>query len=61
MKKIGLGIIGLGYIGKIHLIHSLQLTNANLVAVSDISKRALNKAKSLGVKKTFTDYELLLK
>jgi predicted dehydrogenase len=30
------------------------------VAVSDISKNALNKAKKLGVKKTYTDYEMLL-
>jgi UDP-N-acetylglucosamine 3-dehydrogenase len=61
MKKIGLGIIGLGYVGKIHLRHSLKLSNINLVAVSDLSKTALNEAKNAGIKKTFTSYEQLLK
>jgi predicted dehydrogenase len=61
MKKVGLGIIGLGYIGKIHLRHGLKLKNARIVGVSDLSKRALNDAKILGVKKTFTNYEELLK
>jgi len=61
MKKIGLGIIGLGYIGKVHLRNSLKLTDANLVAVSDISKRSLNEAKKDGAKKTYTSYEKLLK
>lgn len=61
MKKIGLGIIGLGYIGKVHLRHSLKLVNANLLAVSDMSKKALAIAKEAGVKKTFTNYEQLLK
>ena len=53
-------MIGLGYIGKIHLRNSLRLANASLEAVSDVSKRALNDAKKDGVKKTFTSYEHLL-
>jgi len=61
MKKVGLGIIGLGYIGKIHLRHCLRLPNVNLVAVSDLSKKALNEAKNIDIKKTFTSYEQLLK
>jgi predicted dehydrogenase len=61
MKKVGLGIIGLGYVGKIHLRHSLKLPNINLVAVSDLSKKALKEAKNAGIKKTFTSYEQLLK
>jgi len=61
MKKVGLGIIGLGYIGKIHMRHSLKLPNVNLIAVSDLSKRALKEAKNAGIKKTFTNYEQLLK
>jgi len=60
MQKVGLGIIGLGYIGKLHLKHSLKLPNVNLVAVSDLSKRALKEAKNAGIKKTFTNYEQLL-
>jgi myo-inositol 2-dehydrogenase/D-chiro-inositol 1-dehydrogenase len=61
MKKVGLGIIGLGYVGKIHLRNSLKMPNVNLVAVSDLSKKALNEAKNDGIKKTFTSYEQLLK
>lgn len=61
MKKVGLGIIGLGYVGKIHLKHSLKMPNINLIAVSDLSKKALNEVKNSGIKKTFTSYEQLLK
>jgi predicted dehydrogenase len=61
LKKIGLGIIGLGYVGKIHLQHSLKLDNANLIGVADLSKKALDTAKNVGVKKVFTNYEQLLK
>lgn len=59
MNKLKLGIIGLGYVGKIHLQHTLKLPNINLIAVSDLSKKALNEAKNAGVKKTFTNYEHL--
>ena len=61
MKEVGLGIIGLGYVGKIHLRHALKLPDVNLIAVSDLSKKALNEAKNAGIKKTFTSYEQLLK
>jgi len=60
MKKVNLGIIGLGSMGKGHLDNSLKLANANLVAVSDVSKKALKVAKNAGIKKTYTDYEQLL-
>ena len=61
MKTVKLGIIGLGYIGQTHLRHSLKLTNTQVSAVADLSKKALSNAKKAGVKKTFTDYESLLK
>lgn len=60
MDKVKLGLIGLGYIGKVHLRNCLRLKSAKLVAVSDISKKALNLAKRMGVKKTFRDYQQLL-
>ncbi len=60
MKKVNLGIIGLGSIGSLHLNNCLKLSNANLVAVSDVSKKALAAAKVAGVKKTYADYEQLL-
>lgn len=61
MPKLNLGLIGLGYIGKSHFKNALRLANADLVAVADVSKRALRTAKKSGVKKTYTDYEQLLK
>ena len=60
-EKINLGLIGLGYIGKFHLRNCLKLESANLVAVADISKKALKLAKKWGIKQTFTDYHQLLK
>jgi myo-inositol 2-dehydrogenase / D-chiro-inositol 1-dehydrogenase len=59
--KIGLGIIGLGFIGQLHLKHALQLKGASVEAVADISKKALAKAKESGAKKTYTDYNDLLR
>jgi len=61
MEKIRLGLIGLGYIGKIHFRHCQKLANAKLIAASDLSKKALKKANDAGVKKTYTDYKQLLK
>ena len=60
MDKVKMGLIGLGYIGKTHLRNCLKLKSAKLVAVSDISKKALNLAKRMGVKKTFRNYQQLL-
>jgi len=61
MKKIGLGIIGLGYVGKLHLRHSLKIPNVHHIAVSDLSRKALNEAKNAGIKRIFANYEQLLK
>jgi len=60
-KKINLGIIGLGFIGKVHLRNCLSLKSVNAVAVADVSKKALKYARELGVKRLFTDYHELLK
>ena len=61
MKQIKLGLIGLGYIGQVHLRNCLRLQNAKLEAVADVSKKALSSAKRLGVNQTFQDYNELLK
>jgi predicted dehydrogenase len=60
MKKVRLGLIGLGYIGKVHLRNCLNLKSAKLTAVCDISRKALRHARKMGVKNTFTDYQQLL-
>ncbi|MEM2143825.1 MAG: Gfo/Idh/MocA family oxidoreductase, partial [Candidatus Jordarchaeaceae archaeon] len=61
MKLIKLGIIGLGYVGQIHLRHAQKLVNARVIAAADLSKKALSKVKNDGVKKTFADYKSMLK
>lgn len=60
MKTAKLGIIGLGFVGQLHLQHSLKLANGQVVAVADSSTKALEKAKALGIKKTFSNYNDLL-
>ncbi|MCK4478508.1 Gfo/Idh/MocA family oxidoreductase [Candidatus Bathyarchaeota archaeon] len=61
MGRTKLGLIGLGYVGRIHLQNCLKLKSAELSAVSDLSKKALSSAKKLGAKNTFQDYQQLLK
>ncbi len=58
---VKLGIIGLGFIGQTHLRHSLKLQDAQVVAATDVSTKALQSAKELGVKKTFNNYADMLK
>jgi predicted dehydrogenase len=61
MRKLGIGVIGLGQIGKVHLQNCLKLENAFPVAACDSSRKALKIAEKSGIKKTFTSYEDLLK
>ena len=60
MKKIRLGLIGLGFIGRVHLINSLNLSSVSVVAVSDTSNKALEFARKRGIKQTYGDYHMLL-
>jgi len=61
MKKIDIGVIGLGNMGYLHLINCLHMKNdVNVVAVSDKSKRALKKAANLGIKNGYEDYQELI-
>ncbi len=59
--KVKLGLIGLGGIGQLHLKHAFMLKGAEVYAAADISKNALETARELGVKNTFTDYSEMLK
>jgi myo-inositol 2-dehydrogenase / D-chiro-inositol 1-dehydrogenase len=61
LKTVKLGIIGMGYIGQLHLRHCLQIPNVEVVAVADVSQKALKSAKKSGVKKAFDNYSDLLK
>jgi len=58
---MSLGLIGLGYIGRVHLMNCLRLDDARVTAVADISKKALRNAKALGVPYAYQDYNELLK
>ena len=61
VRTVKLGIIGLGYIGKIHLRHCSKIPNANVLAVADVSPKVLKSAKESGVKKIYNNYSDLLK
>src|SRR3990170_2689602 len=60
LKKVNLGLIGLGSIGKIHLKNCLRLENAQLSSVADSSRKALRFAREIGIKNVQTDYGKLL-
>jgi predicted dehydrogenase len=60
METVNLGIIGLGYMGKIHLRNCLKLKTAKLLAVSDVSRKSREYAQHLGVKYVYDDYRELL-
>jgi predicted dehydrogenase len=60
LKNVNLGLIGLGTRGKTLLDGCLRLENANLVAVADVSKKALRFARDIGVKNVQVDYNKLL-
>lgn len=47
LRKMDLGLIGLGIMGKIHPINCLRLKKAELVAVADSSKKELRSAKKV--------------
>lgn len=57
---INVGVIGLGRMGMLHLMNCLHIDDVKVLAASDPSKKALNRAKSAGVDKLYTDYHDLL-
>ncbi|MEM2292084.1 MAG: Gfo/Idh/MocA family oxidoreductase [Nitrososphaerota archaeon] len=56
-----LGIVGLGSQGRIHLRNCLHIKGVDVAGVADVSERALNYARKIGVKKVYKNYEELLK
>ena len=61
MKKINVGVIGVGAMGYNHARVYYRLEEANLVAVSDVSERTLNKVCEKYDAEGYSDYEDLLK
>ena len=57
MKKLKIGIAGLGRIGKIHLNNLLELNNVEVIAVMDPSFEALKYAIGKGVKSGLQNYK----
>jgi len=62
LRKIGVGVVGLGRIGKLHAeILKLKVNNAELVAVSDVVESiARDVGERLSVK-WYTEYDKMLK
>ena len=58
---IKVGLVGLGNMGRLHLMNCLKLDGVDVVAVADSSKRALKKAESAGVKNLYVNYHDLIK
>jgi myo-inositol 2-dehydrogenase / D-chiro-inositol 1-dehydrogenase len=58
MKKIKLGVIGAGRIGKVHIATLVQnVPQAEVVAVADVNLKSADEvAKSFGINTVFTDY-----
>jgi len=61
LRKINVGVIGVGAMGYNHARVYYRLEEANLVAVSDVSERTLNKVCEKYDAKGYSDYEDLLK
>ena len=57
---LNVGVIGLGHMGRLHMMNCLHVDDVKIVAAADSSKRALEKAELVGVKNLYTDYHDLL-
>jgi len=58
MLKVG--VIGLGRMGMLHLMNCLKMDEVEVLGAADQSKKALRKAKALGVTGLYEDYHDLL-
>jgi predicted dehydrogenase len=61
MKRIGMGIVGVGFVGPHHIDAVRRLGYVDVVAVADMNEKlAREKADSLHVEKAYGNYEALL-
>ena len=60
MKTINVGVVGVGAMGENHVRVYHKMEEANLIAVSDVSERALKKIEKKYGAKGFTEYSDLL-
>jgi len=56
VRKIKVACIGLGHMGKLHVMNVRFIDGVELTAAADQSKSALKKAESIGFKHLFSDY-----
>ena len=61
MKTVNVGVIGVGAMGENHVRVYHKMEEANLLAVSDVSERALKKIEKKYGAKGYTEYSELLK
>src|SRR5208337_1507361 len=57
---IKVGFIGLGQMGRMHLANCRHIEGLEVIAAADPSKRALAKARKIGVDTLYTDYQELI-
>ena len=60
MRTVNVGVIGVGAMGENHVRVYHKMEEANLIAVSDVSERALKKIEKKYGAKGYTDYSDLL-
>jgi len=60
VNTVNVGVIGVGSMGHNHARVYYGLENANLIATSDVSERALSKVSKKFDSKSYSDYEKLL-
>jgi len=59
-KMLNVGIIGLGRMGRLHMMNCSHVDDIKIIAAADASKKALNKAKKVGIRNLYSDYHDLL-
>jgi len=60
MKKIRVGVIGVGYLGKFHAEKYARMNNVQLAGVVDINRSRAEKVAAVFGTRAFTDYRKLL-
>jgi len=60
MKTVNVGIIGLGHMGRLHMMNCLHIDDVKVVAAADSSKKALSKAEFVGIRNLYSDYHDML-
>ncbi len=62
MKKVKVGVVGTGRIGKLHIDNLMsRVKNAEVVAVADIMiEKSMDWIKEAGIEKVYTDYKKIV-